>query len=102
MQFVGRDVAGICIEEHQRAIVSYEEVLEEAVGCAECVAGPAPDAPAADFAAVTIEAHDGALRMFAGGLGDFAFDAEPIANHVDFTEGDAGLGHAPRSGVHAE
>src|SRR5688500_624753 len=101
-QAVRRAVAAALFEEGERAVVEDEEAAEELLRCAEAVARPAPQPRAGDLAARAAEAQHRARRMLARGAPDGPLDPQPVADHRHVAEGDTGLRHAERPGVHAD
>ena len=61
-----------------------------------------PEPRAADLAALAIEAIDGALWMLLLGSIDSLLDSQPVPYGAYFAKGNAGLGHAIGTRVHAE
>ena len=101
-QLVGRAIPSRLLHEDERAPVRDEDTVEEPLGGLEAIACPTPEARPADLRASASEAGDGPARVLARRRPDVAGDAHEVAHHGDVPEGNSGLRHPERPGVHAE
>ncbi len=101
-EFVRCAIACGRFHEHEWAIVGHEMVSKKRVCGFVPISEQAPKSSTTDFTARTVEAEDGPFGVFVFWFFDGSVDVEKIACCGNFAEGDAGLCHAPRPGVHAQ
>ena len=101
-QFVRCPVAAGGFAECQRTIIGHEVFPEEDFGRTKPAGEQLPKPPAADLRARTIPAKDRPLGMLRCGPADGRGNFKPVTHGGDFAEGNAGLNHAERAGVHAQ
>ena len=103
-EFFRNDIAPLLgvLEEEQRAVIMDEVIREEGLGLAEALLEQAPETTSAHLGAMAGETGHLLARMLLVGSTDRHLQPHPVADGGDLAERHAGLGHAERSGIHAE
>ena len=101
-QFVRCAVATAVLEEDQRAVIRDEVLPKKTLRGAKVVCDGTPQARAADFPTWAIEPQDRPLGVFDGRPTHLGMNAEPVANILDGSERDSGLGHSEWPRIHPD
>ncbi len=102
-QLVRSAVAAALLEEGQWTVVGDEETGEETLRSAEGLPCPSPQPGAADLGTGAGEAHPSVVSgARSRAVRSSASIFEPVADRAHLAKRHPGLGHPPRSGVHAE